>query len=104
MQFFHALHGVSVSLKREFDVGKRSCPKPACAFTFDGRRLVQGSPLLVGFALALFGGGPGVLYPGEIEHLREQDRRQNGVEVEEATWSKLRALAEHPGLTATLGL
>ena len=32
----------------------------------------------------------GVLYPGEIEHRREQDRRANGIEVEDATWFKLR--------------
>jgi uncharacterized oxidoreductase len=49
-------------------------------------------------------GSQGVLYPGEIEHLREQDRRQNGIEVEEPTWNKLQGLAEHYGLTATLGL
>ena len=35
-------------------------------------------------------GSSGVYYPGEIEHMREQDRRQNGIEVEDATWYKLR--------------
>jgi uncharacterized oxidoreductase len=49
-------------------------------------------------------GSRGVLYPGEIEFLTEQDRRKNGIDVEEATWNKLRALAETYGLTATLGL
>jgi LDH2 family malate/lactate/ureidoglycolate dehydrogenase len=49
-------------------------------------------------------GSSGVLYPGQIEHLREQDRRQHGIEVEDATWSKLQALAEQFGLTAALGL
>src|SRR3954466_10416311 len=39
-------------------------------------------------------GSSGVLYPGEIEHRREQDRRQNGIEVEDATWSKIKALAD----------
>src|SRR6201997_4166335 len=48
-------------------------------------------------------GSSGVYYPGEIEHLREQDRRQNGVEVEDATWYKLRALAEDYGLSDQLG-
>jgi LDH2 family malate/lactate/ureidoglycolate dehydrogenase len=49
-------------------------------------------------------GFSGVLYPGEIEHLREQDRGQHGIEVEDATWNKLRSLADGYGLTATLGL
>src|SRR5205807_5493507 len=39
-------------------------------------------------------GSQGVLYPGEIEHQREQDRRQNGIDVEDTTWSKLRALVD----------
>ena len=42
--------------------------------------------------------------PGEIEHLREQDRAANGIDVEDATWTKLRALAEQYGLTAELAL
>src|SRR5881409_2764046 len=49
-------------------------------------------------------GSTGVYYPGEIEHLREEDRRQNGIEVEEATWYKLRSLAEDYGLTDQLEL
>src|SRR5213592_4402347 len=31
-------------------------------------------------------GSSGVLYPGEIEHQREQDRRKNGIDVEDSTW------------------
>jgi uncharacterized oxidoreductase len=38
-------------------------------------------------------GSPGVFYPGEIEHLKEQDRRRNGIEIEDATWQKLASLA-----------
>jgi LDH2 family malate/lactate/ureidoglycolate dehydrogenase len=49
-------------------------------------------------------GSTGVMYPGQIEHVREQERRQNGIDVEDATWNKLRSLAETYGLTATLGL
>src|SRR6202047_1542676 len=49
-------------------------------------------------------GSSGVYYPGEIEHLREQDRRQNGVEVEDTTWYKLRTLAEGYGLADQLEL
>jgi uncharacterized oxidoreductase len=49
-------------------------------------------------------GSSGVLYPGEIEYLREQDGRQNGIDVEDATWQKLQSLADEFGLTASLGL
>ena len=45
-------------------------------------------------------GSPGVLYPGEPEYLREQERRQSGIEVEEATWHKLQSLAEQLGRPA----
>ncbi|HJU19397.1 MAG TPA: Ldh family oxidoreductase [Stellaceae bacterium] len=48
-------------------------------------------------------GSSGVYYPGEIEHLREQERRREGVEVEDATWGKLRTLAEEYGLADRLG-
>ena len=49
-------------------------------------------------------GSPGVYYPGEIEHRNEQARRKSGIEVEEATWEKLRALASQYGLAADLEL
>jgi LDH2 family malate/lactate/ureidoglycolate dehydrogenase len=49
-------------------------------------------------------GSRGVLYPGEIEHLREQERRQQGIDVEDATWRKLQSLAAGYGLTAELEL
>jgi LDH2 family malate/lactate/ureidoglycolate dehydrogenase len=48
-------------------------------------------------------GSSGVYYPGEIEHMREEDRRKNGIEVEDATWEKLRALATGYGLAQRLG-
>jgi uncharacterized oxidoreductase len=48
-------------------------------------------------------GSSGVYYPGEIEHLREQDRRENGIEVEGTTWYKLRSLAEGYGVSDQLG-
>jgi len=47
-------------------------------------------------------GSPGVFYPGEVEHMREQERRRSGIEVEQATWDKLRALAKEYGLDAEL--
>jgi uncharacterized oxidoreductase len=48
-------------------------------------------------------GSSGVLYPGEVEHLKEQERRKSGIDVEDATWEKLRALAGEHGLAAELG-
>ena len=30
-------------------------------------------------------GSPGVFYPGEIEHVRTQERQRDGIDVEEAT-------------------
>jgi LDH2 family malate/lactate/ureidoglycolate dehydrogenase len=44
-----------------------------------------------------------VLYPGEIEHNREQERRKNGISVEDATWNKLRDLAQGYGIADKLG-
>jgi uncharacterized oxidoreductase len=49
-------------------------------------------------------GSSGVLYPGEIEYLRAQQRKVDGIEIEDATWDKLRALAGDYKLTAELGL
>lgn len=49
-------------------------------------------------------GSPGVFYPGEIEYLREQERLKDGIDVEDATWDKLRALAREYRLAAELGL
>jgi LDH2 family malate/lactate/ureidoglycolate dehydrogenase len=40
-----------------------------------------------------------VLYPGQIEHLREQERRRAGIDVEDATWRKLQSLADGYELT-----
>jgi LDH2 family malate/lactate/ureidoglycolate dehydrogenase len=48
-------------------------------------------------------GSSGVYYPGEIEYRREQERRAHGIDVEDATWDKLRALAEGYGLARQLG-
>ena len=48
-------------------------------------------------------GSNGVFYPGEIEYLREQERRKNGIEVEDATWDKLRALATEYKIADALG-
>jgi LDH2 family malate/lactate/ureidoglycolate dehydrogenase len=49
-------------------------------------------------------GSSGVLYPGEIEFRRSQERRQKGIEVEDATWRTLQSLADRYGLSAELDL
>ena len=49
-------------------------------------------------------GSNGVLYPGEIEYLREQERRKNGIEIEDATWDKLKSLAGEYKLAKELDL
>ncbi|HYF07108.1 MAG TPA: Ldh family oxidoreductase [Acetobacteraceae bacterium] len=49
-------------------------------------------------------GSAGVLYPGEIEHRTEQQRRAEGIAVEDATWARLRALAEGYGIAGELGM
>jgi LDH2 family malate/lactate/ureidoglycolate dehydrogenase len=49
-------------------------------------------------------GSTGVLYPGEVEHIREVERRKSGIDVEDATWNKLRQLAAEYGLAAELDL
>src|SRR5262244_1319343 len=49
-------------------------------------------------------GSPGVLYPGEVEYLSEQERRKIGIEIEDATWDKLRSLAAEYKIAGELGL
>lgn len=49
-------------------------------------------------------GSPGVFYPGEVEYIREQERAKAGIDVEDATWNKLRQLATEYGLAGELGL
>ena len=43
-------------------------------------------------------GSAGVLYPGEVEHRAEVRRGAEGIEIEDATWAKLSALAVKLGL------
>ena len=49
-------------------------------------------------------GSPGVFYPGEIEGERAQQRLRDGIEVEDATWDKLRTLAREYRLDTVLDL
>src|SRR6478736_570300 len=37
-------------------------------------------------------GSTGVLYPGEMEFIKEREREKNGIVVEDATWKRLGAL------------
>lgn len=48
-------------------------------------------------------GSSGVLYPGEVEHRQEQKRGAEGIEIEDATWKKLGALAQEGGIAGALG-
>ncbi|MBS7810738.1 Ldh family oxidoreductase [Roseococcus pinisoli] len=48
-------------------------------------------------------GSSGVLYPGEVEHMAEKKRGAEGIEIEDATWKKLGALAEEGGIAGKLG-
>lgn len=43
-------------------------------------------------------GFPEVLYPGEIEYRTEQQRRREGIPIEDETWRQLTALAEAAGV------
>jgi LDH2 family malate/lactate/ureidoglycolate dehydrogenase len=45
-----------------------------------------------------------VYYPGEIEYEREQERRRDGIPIEDATWEVLRNLATEYGVAERLGL
>jgi LDH2 family malate/lactate/ureidoglycolate dehydrogenase len=44
-----------------------------------------------------------VFYPGEVEYRKEQDRRKNGVPIEDATWKRLSDLAKGYGIAEKLG-
>ncbi|MBK1660890.1 Ldh family oxidoreductase [Paracraurococcus ruber] len=48
-------------------------------------------------------GSSGVLYPGEVEHRAETQRAAEGIEIEDATWAKLGALAREGGVAGELG-
>lgn len=43
-----------------------------------------------------------VLYPGEKEYLTEQQRRRDGIAIDDDTWGRIAALAERFGLAALL--
>jgi len=43
-----------------------------------------------------------VLYPGELEHRTEQQRRRDGVPIEDETWGRIAAIAQRFGLSDLL--
>ena len=45
-----------------------------------------------------------VYYPGELEHLSTQRKLNDGIDIEDATWAKLVALAAEYGMSTELGL
>ena len=45
-----------------------------------------------------------VFYPGEPEYLKEKKLLQDGIDVEDSTWDKLRELANEYGLAEKLAL
>jgi LDH2 family malate/lactate/ureidoglycolate dehydrogenase len=49
-------------------------------------------------------GSAGVFYPGELEFVREQQRRRDGIAIENATWDKFKSLAAEYKLTSELDL
>ncbi|MEY4844810.1 MAG: hypothetical protein RL312_1091, partial [Pseudomonadota bacterium] len=49
-------------------------------------------------------GSQGVFYPGELEAMREADRRANGIEIEDKTIEVLTKLAGELGVAGKLGL
>jgi uncharacterized oxidoreductase len=44
-----------------------------------------------------------IFYPGEVEFRKEQDRRKNGIPIEDATWKRLSDLATSYGIADKLG-
>jgi LDH2 family malate/lactate/ureidoglycolate dehydrogenase len=43
-----------------------------------------------------------VLYPGEKEHYTEQQRRKDGIPIEDSTWKRISELADRFGVTSLL--
>ena len=62
------------------------------------------SPQYVAADLLRAEGFTEVLYPGEIENRNEAERRKSGVDVEDATWDKLKQLASEYKLATELDL
>jgi uncharacterized oxidoreductase len=61
----------------------------------DFAKYLKATPLAQGFTE--------VFYPGEVEYRKEQDRRKNGVPIEDATWKRLKDMATGYGIADKLG-
>jgi uncharacterized oxidoreductase len=61
----------------------------------DFAHYLKATPLAQGFTE--------VFYPGEVEFRKEQDRRKNGVPIEDATWKRLADMAAGYGIADKLG-
>jgi len=61
----------------------------------DFANYLKATPLAEGFTE--------VFYPGEVEFRKEQDRKKNGVPIEDATWKRLQDMAAGYGIADKLG-
>jgi LDH2 family malate/lactate/ureidoglycolate dehydrogenase len=78
----------NVAAFRELEVFKQEVTEFA--------QFLKATPLAQGFTE--------VFYPGEVEYRKEQDRRKNGIPIEDATWKKVTELAQGYGIAGKLGL
>ena len=79
-----------------FDVAAFRDPDEFKAEVTEFAQYLKGTPTAAGFEE--------VFYPGELEHKREQQLLAEGIYVEDATWSRLKTLAQDFNLTTTLNL
>ena len=79
-----------------FDVAAFRDPEEFKAEVTEFAQYLKGTPTASGF--------DEVFYPGELEHKREQQLLAEGIYVEDATWSRLKTLAQDFNLTQSLNL
>ena len=79
-----------------FDVAAFRDPEEFKAEVTEFAQYLKGTPTASGFEE--------VFYPGELEHKREQQLLAEGIYVEDATWSRLKTLAQDFNLTQSLNL
>ena len=79
-----------------FDVAAFRDPDEFKAEVTEFAQYLKGTPTASGFEE--------VFYPGELEHKREQQLLAEGIYVEDATWSRLKTLAQDFNLTNSLNL
>ena len=79
-----------------FDIAAFRDPDDFKAEVTEFAQYLKGTPTAAGFEE--------VFYPGELEHKREQQLLAEGIYVEDATWSRLKTLAQDFNLTQSLNL